>query len=373
MKRIAILGSTGSIGRQTLDVVRCFPERFHVVALTAGQNVELLTKQITEFKPKYISALDEIRVQHAIPLSPEEISCHPDVDLVVIATSGKAGFKPTLSAIRAGKRIALANKEVLVMAGEIIMAEARMHDVQILPLDSEHSAIWQCMRGEQRESVSQIILTASGGPFRNYSSEQLAAVTPEQALAHPTWRMGTKVTIDSATLMNKGMEIIEARWLFDMPVSHISVIVHHQSIIHSFLEFADGSIKAQLSPPDMHLPIQYALCYPERVDSGDFPKLDWGKLNALDFNTPDLEKFPCLRLALDAIERGGTYPAVLCAADEIAVELFLNRTIGFMDIPRLVEQTLEKHQGIRNYSLEDILATDAWARDYTRDRGLSLK
>jgi 1-deoxy-D-xylulose-5-phosphate reductoisomerase len=379
MKRIAVLGSTGSIGCQTLEVVRSFPDKFDVVALTAGRNVELLALQIAEFKPRFVcsaqaadSELLSTLADKPLILSSEEIARHPEVDLVVVATSGKAGFGPTLSAIRARKHIALANKEVLVMAGEIVMAEARKHDVEILPLDSEHSAIWQCLRGEQRESVSRIILTASGGPFRNYSSEQLAAVTPEQALQHPTWRMGTKVTIDSATLMNKGMEIIEARWLFDMAVDRIRVIVHPESIIHSFVEFADGSIKAQLSHPDMRLPIQHALCYPDRRDSGQFAKLEWTKLSSLGFEAPDLERFPCLRLALEVIERGGTYPAVLCAADEIAVELFLDHKIGFMGIPRLVGKTLGQHQGVSNPVLEDVLAADAWARECARSGGLEL-
>jgi 1-deoxy-D-xylulose-5-phosphate reductoisomerase len=377
VKRLAILGSTGSIGRQTLEVVRCFKDRFDIVALAAGKNVDLLAEQAAEFEPQFVSSLGateldlpSTRYGRALPLSPEEMAAHPDVDLVVVATSGKAGLEPTLSALRAGKQIALANKEVLVMAGEIVMAQARQQEVEILPLDSEHSALWQCLRGEQREDISRIILTASGGPFRNYSADQLAAVTPDQALNHPTWQMGTKVTIDSATLMNKGMEIIEARWLFNVPVNRIKVIVHPESIVHSFVEFGDGSIKAQLSWPDMRLPIQHALCYPDRPDSGQFPKLDWDEMASLDFGPPDLTRFPCLRLALEAIAKGGTYPAVLCAADEVAVQRFLGHEIGFMDIPRLVEDALGQHQGVSEPSLEDILVADGWAREYTENRRL---
>jgi len=381
MKRIAILGSTGSIGRQVLEVVEAFPDQFQVVALSGGKNLRLLAQQVARFKPRFIPKTQGPDIQLPVAMSPmpvylssEKIASHPDVDLVIVATSGRAGFVPTLSALRAGKRVALANKEVLVMAGEIIMAEAKKHNAEILPLDSEHSAIWQCLRGEEKRSISRIVLTASGGPFRNYSAQQLAAVTPEQALQHPTWQMGTKVTIDSATLMNKGLEIIEARWLFDVPVNRIEVILHPQSIVHSFVEFADGSIKAQLSYPDMRLPIQHALCYPDRPDSGRFPKLNWDSLKSLDFAEPDLQKFPCLRLAVEAITKGGTYPAVLAAIDEVAVERFLNHEIGFMDIPSLVAETLERHVSLQPHpSVEEILAADDWARQLARKRGLKSR
>ena len=374
VKRIAVLGSTGSIGIQTLEVVRDCSDRFSVVGLAAGRNVDLLTRQVEEFQPALVSlhgtANEEqgtgiaFRVPGSSFLSLEEIAAHPDVDMVVVATSGKAGLTPTLAAIRAGKQIALANKEVLVMAGEIIMAEARQRGVDILPVDSEHSAIWQCLRGESGEKVARLILTASGGPFFRYPLEQMADITPEQALRHPTWLMGEKVTIDSATLMNKGMEIIEARWLFDLPSENIHVLIHPGSIVHSMVEFADGSVKAQLSVPDMRLPIQYALSYPERLSNPNLPRIDWDRFPSLVFERPDFARFPCLALAIQAVEKGGTSPAVLSAADEVAVGLFLSHRIGFLDIARLVEEMLDRHRNIDRPSLEDILAADAWAREY---------
>ena len=369
VKRLAILGSTGSIGRQTLEVVRAFPQRFQVVALTGGRNLTLLKAQVREFKPKLVSTESGARGERmsgASHLSMEEIAAHPDVEFVVVATAGKAGLGPTLAAIRAGKTIALANKEVLVMAGEIVAAESKRRGVEILPIDSEHSAIWQCLRGEDRKDIARLILTASGGPFRGRTIKQLAGVTPEEALRHPTWQMGTKVTIDSATLMNKGMEIIEAHWLFGVPFGQIEVVIHHQSIIHSMVEFVDGSTKAQLSLPDMRLPIQYAMTYPERWEGAFRSEVDFGKTVSLNFEAVDLDRFPCLRIAREAAEKGGTYPAVLCAADEVAVELFLAKKIGFLDIGRLVEKTLERHNGISHPSLEDIIAADAWARDAGR-------
>jgi len=377
LKRVAILGSTGSIGQQTLEVVRALKDRFCVVALGAGKNVKLLTRQVEEFRPKLLSIQGTGKeeqgrsllslVPYSSFLSLEEMACHPDVDLVVVATSGKAGLAPTLAAIRAGKQIALANKEVLVMAGELVMAEAKQYGVEITPIDSEHSAIWQCLRGEYKEKVARLILTASGGPFLRYPMEQLAAITPEQALKHPTWQMGEKVTVDSATLMNKGMEIIEAHWLFNLPLQHINVLIHPESIVHSLVEFADGSVKAQLSSPDMRLPIQYALSYPERLFNPQLPRIDWGRLTSLNFEPPDLTRFPCLRLAMETGEKGGTYPAVLCAADEVAVGLFLSYRIGFLDIARLVEETLGHHQSISHPLLEEILAADAWAREYAEN------
>lgn len=347
------------------------------MGLAVGRNIPLLSKQAEEFQPKFISFQEtdkeEGRGQSSFSssefLPQEEIASHPDIDLVLVATSGKAGLAPTLAAIRAGKQVALANKEVLVMAGEIVMAEARRCGVKIFPVDSEHGAIWQCLQGESKEKVTRLILTASGGPFRNYSPEQLAAITPEHALKHPTWQMGQKITIDSATLMNKGLEIIEARWLFDLPVEQIEVVVHPESIVHSMVEFIDGSIKAQLSPPDMRLPIQYALSYPERLYNGGLPRIDWDKLSSLNFGRADLIRFPCLRLAMEAVKNGGTYPAVLCAADEVAVDFFLSHRIGFMDIARVVEETLEQHHGISHPSLGEIMAADAWAREYAKSRG----
>jgi len=369
VKKIVILGSTGSIGHQTLDVVRNFSHRFQIVGLAAGQNTDLLGKQINEFKPRFIYHEDR-KVQ--LPgtgyewLSLEDMACHPQVDLVVMAISGKAGLNPTLAAIKAGKTVALANKESLVTAGEIITTEAKRNGAQIFPIDSEHSAIWQCLRGET-QSPAQIILTASGGPFRRFSLAELERVTVAQALKHPSWQMGKKVTIDSATLMNKGLEVIEAHWLFDMPCDSMRVVIHPQSIIHSMVEFADGSIKAQLGHPDMRLPIQYALSFPERLPNPQLPKLDWDKIKELTFEAPNFANFPCLQLAMEAERQGGTYPAVLCAADEVAVELFLSQRIKFSDIARLVEQSLSRHQVIAHPNIEEIIAADDWARKTTKE------
>ncbi len=364
IKRLAVLGSTGSIGQQTLEVVRALPDRFHIVGLAAGKNIDLLAEQISEFQPRFVHCQDKIA---CLPdgeyelLSLEEIASHPEVDIVVIATSGKSGLSPTLAAVKAGRRVALANKESLVMAGHIITSEAQLHKAQILPIDSEHSAIWQCLEGET-QSVARLILTASGGPFYRYSSAQLEEVTMEQALVHPTWQMGKKVTIDSATLMNKGLEVIEAHWLFNIPFENIAVVIHPQSIVHSMVEFIDGSVKAQLSYPDMRLPIQYALSYPERLANPQLPRLDWSHINQLTFEQPDFDTFPCLKLAIEAGKREGTYPAVVCAADEVAVELFLSQRIKFTDIAYLIEQTMEHHQAIPSPTLEEIITADAWAR-----------
>ncbi|TET66297.1 MAG: 1-deoxy-D-xylulose-5-phosphate reductoisomerase [Dehalococcoidia bacterium] len=372
VKRLAILGSTGSIGQQTLDVVRALSNRFRIVGLAAGKNIALLAEQINEFKPEFVgyspvknedeekpTRLTNVKYEF-LPL--EDIACHPQVDTVVIATSGKAGLSPTLAAVKAGKRVALANKESLIMAGEIITSEVKLSGAQILPVDSEHSAIWQCLSGETQKAV-QLILTASGGPFRDYSAAQLKEVTVAQALKHPSWQMGKKVTIDSATLMNKGLEVIEAHWLFNMPFDNIRVLIHPQSIVHSMVEFVDGSIKAQLSYPDMRLPIQYALSYPDRLPNPQLPRVNWNEINHLTFEPPDFDAFPCLRLAIEAGKKGGTYPAVLCAADEVAVELFLARRIRFIDIASFIERTLERHQAKTHPTLEEILAADAWARE----------
>jgi len=374
LKRIAILGSTGSIGQQTLEVARVFRDKLSVVGLGAGSNTNLLASQVEEFQPRMVSfqgsktalqrSLSSGRASSPRLVSLEEMACHPEIDLVVIATAGKAGLAPTLAAIRSRKEVALANKEVLVMAGAIVMAEAKKHGVKIRPVDSEHSAIWQCLKGEQKKRVARLLLTASGGPFWRYPAKKLEAITPEQALNHPTWKMGRKVTVDSATLMNKGMEVIEAHWLFGMPYNRISVVVHTESIVHSMVQFADGSIKAQLSRPDMRLPIQYALVYPDRHFNPQLPIMEWAKTMALNFEPPDLDRFPCLRLAREAGEKGETYPAVLCAADEVAVEMFLAHRIGLLDIARLVEDTLEHHRGVGRPSLGEILKADAWARGY---------
>jgi len=371
VKRVAVLGSTGSIGRQTLDVIRSIPQRFRVVGLAAGKNLKLLAGQVEEFRPEFIGCpsedadIEQLKYSVDIKnnlLSLEEIAASPEVDIVVMATSGKAGLRPLLAALRAGKDVALANKESLVSAGEIITAEVKQNSARIRPVDSEHSAIWQCLSGENKEAA-RIILTASGGPFRQFSPERLAEVTPAQALQHPSWRMGKKVTIDSATLMNKGLEVIEAHWLFHTPYDRIDVLVHPQSIIHSMVEFVDGSIKAQLSYPDMRLPIQYALTYPERLPNPRLPRLDWSLVRSLDFEMPDYDKFPCLRLAIEAGKQGGTCPAVLCAADEVAVELFLAGRIRFNDIAGIIVRTLEQHQVVASPTLEEIEAADAWARE----------
>ena len=371
-KSLAVLGSTGSIGRQTLDVIRAFPDKFKIVGLSAEKNINLLAEQINEFKPRFVyyssgdtqDRATRSRLANAEYelLSLEDVACHSQVDLVVIAISGSSGLSPTLAAIKAGKNVALANKESLVMAGEIILKEAELNKAQILPVDSEHSAIWQCLSNERRE-VTQLILTASGGPFYQYSPAQLERVTPEQALRHPSWQMGRKITVDSATLMNKGLEVIEAHWLFNMPFDNIKVLIHPQSIVHSMVEFIDGSIKAQLSYPDMRLPIQYALSYPERLPNPRLPRLDWSHISKLTFEEPELDTFPCLKLAIEAGRRGGTYPAVLCAANEVAVELFLSQRIKFVEISHLVERALEQHQTITHPTLEEITAADAWAKE----------
>jgi 1-deoxy-D-xylulose-5-phosphate reductoisomerase len=365
VKRVAVLGATGSIGRQTLEVIDALPGNFSIIGLAGGRNIALLAEQIAHFQPRFV-----FHQETEIPLpttecdflSMEEMARHPEIDLVVVATSGKWGLKPTLAAVRAGKQVALANKETLVMAGEIITAEAKKHGAKIMPVDSEHSAIWQCLRGETSRPA-KIILTASGGPFLNYSKAEMAKVTPEQALKHPSWRMGNKVTIDSATLMNKGLEVIEARWLFDMHFDNIKVLIHPQSIVHSMVEFSDGSVKAQLGAPDMRLPIQYALSYPERLANPLLPRLDWADIKELTFEPPDFDAFPCLRIAVEAGKQGGTYPTVLCGADEIAVQQFLLGKIKFNDIPRLVEQALEEHKSIAKPDLEAILSADDWVRD----------
>ena len=367
IKQLAVLGSTGSIGQQTLEVVRALPHRFHIVGLAGGKNIDLLAKQINEFKPRFVyfqdrDALARLTNTKYEFLTLEDIAQHPQVDTVIIATSGRAGLSPTLAAVKAGKSVALANKESLVMAGEIITNEAKLNEARILPIDSEHSAIWQCLNGET-QPAAQLILTASGGPFLHYSPTELSGVTVEQALKHPSWQMGKKVTIDSATLMNKGLEVIEAHWLFDMPFDNIKVLIHPQSIIHSMAEFIDGSIKAQLSYPDMRLPIQYALSYPERLPNPQLPKLNWSLINNLTFEQPDLDTFPCLKLATEAGRKGGTYPVVLCAADEVAVELFLSQRIKFTEIANLIKQALEQHQSIPYPTLDEIIAADAWARE----------
>ena len=368
MKGLVVLGSPGSIGRQTLDIVRSFPDRFKVVGLAAGGNIELLAKQAEEFHPDLLYHLEGASTDALTPngwrySSMEEMVAHADVDLVMVGTVGRGGLTPTLAAINARKSVALANKEVIVMAGNIITAQAQRNGVEILPVDSEPSAMWQCMHGEDKE-ISRLLLTASGGPFRTKPLHEIGSVTQEQALNHPTWRMGRKITIDSATLMNKGMEVIEANWLFGVPIDRIEVVVHPESIIHSMVEFVDGSVKAQMGPPDMRLPIQYAMTYPERWANPSLPKFHPIEVGKLTFEAMDIERYPCFSLAIDAGKRGGTYPAVLAAADETAVGMFLSYQIGFGEIPKIVEGALAAHDSVEYPSLEDVLDADAWAREF---------
>ncbi|MFQ5880085.1 MAG: 1-deoxy-D-xylulose-5-phosphate reductoisomerase [Dehalococcoidia bacterium] len=375
VKGIAVLGSTGSVGRQTLEVVRQLGGSVRVVALAARQNVTLLEEQAREFDAQLVWAEREVEYLRqrmkdgalkARWATMEEMACHPDVDVVVVATAGKAGLAPTLAAASAGKAVALANKEVLVMAGHIVTRSAQRHGGQLRPVDSEHSAVWQCLWGESAAGIARLILTASGGAFRDRPLEELERVTPQEALRHPTWNMGHKVTVDSATLFNKGMETIEARWLFGVPLERIEVVMHRESIIHSMVEFTDGCIKAQLGVPDMRIPIQCALTYPERLPFSA-ARLDLGRVGSLHFGPPDTHRFPCLALAMEAGRRGGTYPAVAAAADEVAVEHFLAAHIGFMDIPRLVEAALAAHDAVAEPGLEEVLAADDWARHWAHD------
>jgi 1-deoxy-D-xylulose-5-phosphate reductoisomerase len=380
-KRIALLGSTGSIGRQTLDVVRRFPEHFRVVSLAARSNVDLLAQQVQEFQPDLVTCYAdtpevEEKARRLLPaaLLGEQgllaVATHRDVDIVVAATSGLVGLKPTLAAIGAGKAIALANKETLVMAGHLVTQAAQRVGVPIFPIDSEHSAIWQCLRGENYKDIHRLLLTASGGPFRKLPLEELKNVTVGEALAHPTWHMGPKITIDSATLMNKGLEVIESHWLFGMPYEAMEVVVHPESIVHSMVEFVDGSIKMQASHPSMHIPIMNALSYPERLDASgtDFIReLRWADVASLHFEHLDLARFPCFRLAIEAGKRGGTYPCALVGADEEAVELFLNGQISYLAIAELIEAVLERHQSVEQPDVAATLEACTWARKTVRE------
>jgi 1-deoxy-D-xylulose-5-phosphate reductoisomerase len=380
-RRIALLGSTGSIGQQTLDVVRCFPEHFQIVALAARSNVSLLAQQVQEFKPSLVACFadtpeTEQAARAALPgviLGEKGLlaaATLADADMLVAATSGLVGLRPTLAAINAGKTIALANKETLVMVGHLVKEAAKRAGVSIYPVDSEHSAIWQCLRGEDTKEVKRLVLTASGGPFRQASLEQLRAVSVEQALAHPTWHMGPKITIDCATLMNKGLEVIEAHWLYDIPYERIEVVIHPRSIVHSMVEFIDGSWKLQAGLPSMHLPIQHALSYPARLNTegtGLVRELSWSDVAHLDFEALDIERFPCFRLAMEAAKRGDTYPSVLVGADEEAVALFLEGRIGFLDIAKLVEAVLERHEAVENPDVPAIVEASGWARKTVRE------
>ncbi len=360
-KRIAVLGSTGSIGTQTLDIVRRHPDRFRVVGLAAGHNSDAFQTQVAEFLPTLSATGDA-----ATPEGLAHIAGSSSVDAVVLAIPGLAALAPALAAIKEGKTVALASKEVLVVAGELVMSEVARTGAALLPVDSEHSALWQCLAGEPSDAVSRLILTASGGPFFRRSNEELESVTPEEALAHPTWRMGPKVTTDSATLMNKAFEVMEARWLYDIDYDHIDVMIHRQSIVHSMVEFTNGTLKAQLSMPDMRLPIQYALAYPERIERpSDWREMDYSVEQT--FEELDRDRFPCFWIAIDAARSGKTYPAVLNAADEIAVELFLSGAIPFNSIATLIRDALDSHTPVNQPTLDDLLAADTWARDHVRN------
>ena len=379
MKQIAILGSTGSIGSQTLDVVRQHPQAFSVYALTAHRSVEMLIQQALEFNPAVVCIADETcypRLRDALSDLPIQVMAgedalaqlvtHPAIDVVVAAMVGYAGLRPTIEAIKAQKTIALANKETLVVAGEIICRLAQRYKVNILPVDSEHSAIFQSLVGEDMTSVEKLLLTASGGPFRHFSLDQMQSVTAAQALQHPNWDMGAKITIDSASMMNKGFEVIEARWLFDMPVDKIQVLVHPQSVVHSAVQFVDGSVKAQLGTPDMRMPIQYALTYPERWQS-DVPRLDLFATHSLTFEEPDLQRFPNLRLAYEAIAQGGNMPCILNAANEVVNLAFREGKCGFLQMSEVIAQTMLKTTCILEPTYEDYVQTDKEARRIASD------
>ena len=380
MKQIAILGSTGSIGTQTLDVVRQHPEEFSVFALSAHRSLDLLIQQAIEFNPAVVCIADESLYQPLrealsdLPIQVmagekaiAEMVTMPAIDVVVAAMVGYAGLRPTIEAIKAKKTIALANKETLVVAGEIICRLAQRHKVSILPVDSEHSAIFQSLVGEDMASVEKLLLTASGGPFRNFTFEQMQHVTAAQALKHPNWEMGAKITIDSASMMNKGFEVIEARWLFDIPVDKIQVLVHPQSVVHSAVQFVDGSVKAQLGTPDMRMPIQYALTYPQRWQS-DVPRLDLFATKQLTFEEPDIQRFPNLRLAYEAMAKGGNMPCILNAANEVVNLAFREGKCGFLQMSDVIEQTMATTNFIAQPTYEDYVQTDCLARQIAKER-----
>ena len=380
MKTISLLGATGSIGLNVLDIVRRFPGQYSVVGLAAGRNIDLLKTLILEFRPALVSVLDADHAKRLCEMLPsewqgkvvwgtkgnEQVATLTEADFVLSAIVGAAGLVPTLAAIRAGKDIGLANKETLVMAGKLVMDTVKEKGIRLLPVDSEHSAIFQVLEGGRKEDLEKIILTASGGPFREKSVAELEGVSPEQALAHPNWSMGRKISVDSATLMNKGLEVIEAKWLFDVPIEMIEIVVHPQSIIHSLVEFQDGSVLAQLGLPDMRIPISYALSYPARSPL-KFERLKLSQCGNLQFHEPDYERFPALSLAFDALRQGGLMPAVLNGANEIAVDAFLQKKIGFTDIAKVVALTMEKVDYGRDDSLDDILSADISARKLATD------
>ena len=376
MKKISLLGSTGSIGANVLDVIERNPEKFQILGMSAGNNVDLFAKQIRKFKPRVVALFDTKKIptlKEQIAdldieiLSGEEgsiaVATLPEADVVVSGVMGSAGLLPAIHALKSGKNLALANKETLVIAGELVLREAKKTNSQIIPIDSEHSAIFQVLNGEKKERIKKIILTASGGPFRTFSFDQMETVTVKDALKHPNWDMGAKITIDSSTMMNKGLEYIEAKWLFGVNTP-VEIIVHAQSIIHSMIEFVDTSIIAQLGIPDMRVPIAYALTYPDRFEC-DLPSLDLTTMGNLTFEAPDFERFPCLRLAIDAMEIGKTMPAVLNAANEIAVQAFLEELIPYKDIAELIRMVMQNHNPSPLKELQDVLIADRWAREET--------
>jgi len=378
-RSFSLLGSTGSVGVSTLALVERFPERFRAVALAAGRNMEVLAAQVRRHEPDLVSVADEASasdLRQRVPSfagrilvgseGPLAVATHPDADLVLSALVGALGLVPTLAAVHAGKHVALANKEVLVVAGELVTRAAREKGVDLLPVDSEHNAIFQALQGQRRSEVKRIVLTASGGPFLSRSAAELADVTVAEALNHPTWKMGPKITIDSATLMNKGLEVIEARWLFDVDADRIDVVIHPQSIVHSMVEYIDGSVIAQMAVPDMTIPIGYALAYPARLPLDYLRPLDLPAAGTLTFVAPDRQRFPCLDLAYRALRAGGTMPAVLNAANEIAVERFLAEDIAYREIPTLVAAVMDAHEHATASNLDVLLAADGWARDAAR-------
>ncbi len=372
MRRVAVLGSTGSIGRNTLEVIASHPNQLQLVGIAAHSRVDILHEQLQRFHPALVSVWDESKAQECSRLSGMptvgvglegliRIATHCDVDVVVIATSGREALIPLIRAIQAGKRIALASKELLVMAGELIMRLVEEHGTSLVPIDSEHAALFQCLQGTTPEHVSRLIITGSGGPLWGKGTEEMSHVTRAQVLTHPKWQMGPKITVDSATLMNKGLEVIEARWLFRMPLERIRVVIHPEAVVHALVELQDGSLLAQMSPCDMRVPIQYALSFPERWESS-LPRLDLTRLSALRFFEPDLEQFPCLRFALQAAAAGGSACVVLNGANDTAVRAYLNESIAFPEIPGIIADTLQQHTPTQHLTLDEILAVDAWSR-----------
>ena len=370
-KRLSILGSTGSVGTQTLEVVRSYPKHFKVVCLGANRNTAALKKQILEFSPKAVSCEHLEDVNHDINFSQtmmslEQIAVHEEIDTVVVATSGNVALLPTFEAIKNGKNIAIANKETIIMAGEQLTSLAKSNSVNLMPVDSEPSAIWQCLRGE-KEDIAKLIITASGGPFKNIPLRSLQNVTPTDALKHPTWEMGTKISVDSATMMNKAFEVIEARWLFNVPWDNIEVIVHPESIIHSMVEFSDGSTKAQLSYPDMRIPIQHALFFPQRGQISPVESFNPQKTKSLNFESLDKERYPCFDMAVNFAKKGGTWPSALTGADEAAVSAFLNHKIKFTEIQTIIQEAIKDHNSVASPNTSDMLKASDWGHKQVSD------